>query len=99
MSTAIARLTPADFEEAMDVLNFSFGFEHPHNFETLLPVLYHPGAEAMSWNWALREEGSIRAIVGVFPSPGNWAMPRCASPASAASPAIRATASAALWDN
>ena len=51
----------------MDVLNFSFGFEHPHNFETLLPVLYHPGAEAMSWNWALREEGSIRAIVGVFP--------------------------------
>jgi len=67
MSTAIARLTPADFEEAMDVLNFSFGFEHPHNFETLLPVLYHPGAEAMSWNWALREEGSIRAIVGVFP--------------------------------
>ncbi len=67
MSTAIARLTAADFEEAMDVLNFSFGFEHPHNFETLLPVLYHPGAEAMSWNWALREEGSIRAIVGVFP--------------------------------
>ena len=57
MSTAIARLTAADFEEAMDVLNFSFGFEHPHNFETLLPVLYHPGAEAMSWNWALREEG------------------------------------------
>ena len=67
MSTAIDRLTAADFEEAMDVLNFSFGFEHPHNFETLLPVLYHPGAEAMSWNWALREEGSIRAIVGVFP--------------------------------
>ena len=67
MSTAIARLTAADFEEAMDVLNFSFGFEHPHNFETLLPVLYHPGAEAMSWNWALREEGSIRAIVGIFP--------------------------------
>ena len=67
MSTASARLTPADFEEAMDVLNFSFGFEHPHNFETLLPVLYYPGAEAMSWNWALREEGSIRAIVGVFP--------------------------------
>ena len=67
MSTAIARLTASDFEEAMDVLNFSFGFEHPHNFETLLPVLYHPGAEAMSWNWALREEGSIRAIVGVFP--------------------------------
>ncbi|MDP6698193.1 MAG: GNAT family N-acetyltransferase [Candidatus Latescibacteria bacterium] len=67
MSTAIARLTAADFEEAMDVLNFSFGFDHPHNFEALLPVLYHPGAEAMSWNWALREEGSIRAIVGVFP--------------------------------
>ena len=67
MSTDIARLTTADFEEAMDVLNFSFGFKHPHNFETLLPVLYNPGAEAMNWNWALREKGRIRAIVGVFP--------------------------------
>lgn len=67
MPTEIARLQASDFEEALDVLNFSFGFQHPHNFETLLPALYQSSEEAMSWNWALRENGRIRAIVGAFP--------------------------------
>lgn len=67
MSTEITRLQASDFEEALDMLNYSFGFQHPKNFETLLPALYKAGEEQMSWNWALRENGRIRAIVGAFP--------------------------------
>ena len=67
MSSEINRLQASDFEEALDMLNFSFGFQHPKNFETLLPALYKAEDEHMSWNWAVRENGRIRAIVGAFP--------------------------------
>ena len=67
MSSEINRLQASDFEEALDMLNFSFGFPHPKNFETLLPALYKAEDEHMSWNWAVRENGRIRAIVGAFP--------------------------------
>ena len=67
MSSEITRLQASDFEEALDMLNFSFGFQHPKNFETLLPALYKAEDEHMSWNWAIRENGRIRAIVGAFP--------------------------------
>ena len=67
MHSEITRLQASDFEEALDTLNFSFGFQHPKNFETLLPALYQEKEEHMSWNWAMRENGRIRAVVGAFP--------------------------------
>ena len=67
MSTEITRLQASDFEEALDMMNYSFGFKHPQNFETLLPALYKAKDKEMSWNWAMRENGRIRAIVGAFP--------------------------------
>ena len=54
MPTDITRLQASDFEETLDVLNLSFGMQHPNDFETLLPALYQHGEEQMSSNWALR---------------------------------------------
>ncbi|MBT4501050.1 MAG: GNAT family N-acetyltransferase [Gemmatimonadetes bacterium] len=67
MSEEIVRLTAADFEDGMDFLNLVFGAYGPQNFETLLPAIYQPTEEWMSCNWAVRKNGKIRAIVGLFP--------------------------------
>lgn len=67
MNAEIVRLGVNDFEDAMDFLNMVFGAHGPHDFERLLPKLYRPTDESMSWQWAMREEGRIRAIVGLFP--------------------------------
>ena len=72
MSTAISRLHAADFEEALDVLNLAFGKAPPRDFEAILPALYRRGEEQMNWNFALRERGRIRAIVGLFPLVCRW---------------------------
>ena len=72
MSTAISRLHVEDFEEALDVLNLAFGKAPPRDFEAILPVLYRRGEEEMSWNFGLRENGRIRAIVGMFPLAYCW---------------------------
>ncbi len=72
MSTTISRLQAADFAEALDVLNLAFGKAPPRDFAAILPALYQREEEAMSWNFALRESGRIRAIVGMFPLACRW---------------------------
>ncbi|MFA6111425.1 MAG: GNAT family N-acetyltransferase [Candidatus Latescibacterota bacterium] len=67
MSEEIVQLTAADFEDAMDFLNLVFGAHRPHDFERLLPAAYQPTDELMSCNYAIRTEGRIRGIVGMFP--------------------------------
>ena len=64
---AVVRLAGADFDEAIAFLDGVFGEHRPHDFATLLPSIYQPCDELMSCNHALREEGRIRAIVGLFP--------------------------------
>ena len=64
---AVVRLAGADFDEAISFLDGVFGEHRPHDFATLLPSIYQPCDELMSCNHALREEGRIRAIVGLFP--------------------------------
>jgi GNAT superfamily N-acetyltransferase len=59
------QLQPRDHEEAIDFLNLVFSATGPHDFELMLPLCYRP--EDMHYNWAIREEGRIRAIVGLFP--------------------------------
>jgi GNAT superfamily N-acetyltransferase len=64
----VLRLTAGDFEDAMDFLNMVFSQAHePHDFAALLPWLYRPVDECMRWNMAVRENGKIRAIVGLYP--------------------------------
>lgn len=64
----VERLTAADFDEAMDLLNLVFSMSSvPHDFASLLPKLYRRDSELMRANLAIRLDGRIRAIVGVFP--------------------------------
>lgn len=68
MTPEIVRLTAADFDEAMDLLNLVFSMAHrPHNFARMLPLLYRPTDEHMGYNRAIRSGSRIRAIVGVIP--------------------------------
>lgn len=67
MSAEIVQLTAADFEDAMDFLNLVFGTHRPHDFENLLPAIYQPTDAQMACNYAVRKQGKIRGIVGLFP--------------------------------
>lgn len=65
----LVRLTAADYEEAVDFLDFVFSKAHrPHSFEEILPIIYRPTDEHMQCNFAVRENGRIRGIVGLFPA-------------------------------
>lgn len=65
----IKRLNANDFDEAMDLLDLVFSKAHmPHDFASLLPVIYRPTDEHMRCNFAACEGGKIRGIVGMFPA-------------------------------
>ncbi len=65
----IVRLKSCDFEEAIDFLDFVFSKAYsPTHFRKMLPLCYQPTDEHMSHNFAIRENGKIRAIVGLFPA-------------------------------
>lgn len=67
MENTIIQLTADDFEEAMDFLNLIFGVYNPHDFESLIPAIYRPTDEHMAYNHAIKQNGRIRAIVGMYP--------------------------------
>ncbi len=67
MSEQVIQLSAADFEEAMDFMNLVFSGYSPTDFAKLLPVLYRPTEEHMACNYAIRQQGRIRAVVGLFP--------------------------------
>jgi GNAT superfamily N-acetyltransferase len=67
MPESIVQLRAADFDDAMDFLNLVFSAHAPHDFARLLPTLYRPTDEHMGYNYAVRKDGRIRAIVGLFP--------------------------------
>lgn len=68
VSERIVQLTAADFEEAMDLLNYAFAFSHgPHDFPALLPKVYRPTDRHMGCNYAIRRGGRLAAMAGVFP--------------------------------
>ena len=70
MTDGIVRLSGEDFEAAMDFLNSVFGEHAPHDFEGLLPSIYRRTDEHMACNYAVRRDGAIKAVVGMFPI--NW---------------------------
>ena len=62
----IVRLTPADYEQAVDFLDLVFSqAKKPHHFEKMLPRLALP--DAMTHHFALKRDGRIRAMLGVYP--------------------------------
>jgi predicted acetyltransferase len=65
----IERLSANDFEEAMDFVNLVFSQTYgPMDFEKILPRLYRPTDEHMRQNLVVRDNGKIRALVGLYPS-------------------------------
>lgn len=64
----LVRLKANDYDEAMDFLDIVFSKAHcPHDFGSMLPIIYRPTDEHMHCNFAVRENGKIRGIVGLFP--------------------------------
>jgi predicted N-acetyltransferase YhbS len=70
MSTEVVQLTAADFDEGLAFMNAVFAAKKPdrfHDFHALLPSIYQPTDELMACNHAVRVNGELRAIVGLFP--------------------------------
>ncbi|BDI33142.1 hypothetical protein CCAX7_51930 [Capsulimonas corticalis] len=68
MPHEIARLTAQDYEELVDFISMVFSVAHgPTDFQTFGPAMYEPTDESMSQQYVVRENGRIRAAVGVFP--------------------------------
>jgi hypothetical protein len=60
-------LAAKDFEEAIDFINMVFSMAYcPFDFVKFLPRLNKPTDECMGWNLAVRENGRIRALVGMY---------------------------------
>lgn len=64
MTDSIFKLGASDFDEA--IAHLSLVFNDP-NFAQLVPSLYEPTDQHMGCNLAVRRNGRIAAIVGVFP--------------------------------
>ncbi len=67
MNVQIRQLSVTDFEEAMEMMNLAFFAGGPTQFQRIVPKLYRPTDELMSCNYAAVTDGSIKAVVGVFP--------------------------------
>ena len=65
----IVKLRACDYDDALDFLDFVFSKAYgPTHFGTMLPLCYRPTDEHMGHNFAVRENGKIRGIVGLFPA-------------------------------
>jgi predicted N-acetyltransferase YhbS len=59
---------PGDYDELIDVANYVFSHAHsPTDFPTLLPKLYRREYFMQGRHYTAREDGRIRAMVGVYP--------------------------------
>lgn len=69
MNQQITQLHQADYAEAMDFMNMVFSMDgEPHNFPELLPALYKPTEELMQCHYAIKIDGRIKALLGIYQS-------------------------------
>ena len=68
MSDEVIQLRGTDFDECMDFLNEVFSEHAPHDFAGMLPSIYQPTDEQMACNYAIRVDGKLAAVVGLFPA-------------------------------
>jgi predicted N-acetyltransferase YhbS len=68
MSDEVIQLRGTDFDECMDFLNEVFSEHAPHDFAGMLPSIYRPTDEQMACNYAIRVDGKLAAVVGLFPA-------------------------------
>ena len=66
----LVRLTGSDYAEAIDFLDLVFSQAgRPHHFEKMLPRMCAPDDEHMRRHFAVRVDGRIAAMLGVYPLP------------------------------
>ena len=69
MEYEIIRLSNKNYNEAIDFINMVFSMNYcPYNFPEMLPVLYKPTEEHMKCHYVIKEEGKIKALVGIYPA-------------------------------
>lgn len=70
MMLCAERLTMADRDEALSVLNRSFSHDtHVADFERNLPIMWTGEHDYMARHFGLREDGRLIALLGVYPLP------------------------------
>lgn len=68
MNYRIEQLGKEDYEAAIDFINMVFSLDYrPTNFPELLPTYYKETEENMKCHYVIKEEGKIRALVGIYP--------------------------------
>ncbi|MEX0775149.1 MAG: GNAT family N-acetyltransferase [Phycisphaeraceae bacterium] len=68
MPHSITRITAREFDELIAFLDVAFGHDTPErSFVHLLPASYQPDEAHCRCNYALRVEGKLAAVVGLFP--------------------------------
>jgi len=69
MEYEIIRLSRKDYSEAIDFINMVFSMNYcPYNFPEILSVLYKPTEEHMKCHYVIKEEGKIKALLGIYPA-------------------------------
>lgn len=69
MEYKIIRLSRKDYSEAIDFINMVFSMNYcPYNFPEMLPVLYKPTEEQIKCHYVIKEEGKIKALLGIYPA-------------------------------
>lgn len=67
-NNTIVRLKASDYDEALDFMNLIFSQTgRPTDFEKLLPKMCVPDDEHMNRHFAIKEDGRIRSLLGVYP--------------------------------
>lgn len=69
MEYQIERLKVEDYDELLDMLNRSFNKQEGDTFDVILPVMWERDEEHMAKHIAIRIDGKIAAVVGIYPLP------------------------------
>ncbi len=68
MPAHIEQLHANDYQDCIDFINMVFSMSGgPTDFPQLLPTYYTPTDASMQCHHVIRENGRIRALVGVYP--------------------------------
>ncbi len=69
MDYQIERLRAGDYDELLAMMNRVFHKQDGNTFDVFLPVMWERDDEHMSKHLAIRADGRIAAVVGVYPLP------------------------------
>ncbi|RSK26648.1 GNAT family N-acetyltransferase [Bacillus sp. HMF5848] len=64
----IVQLGKEDYRDTIDFLNMVFSMtDEPHDFPNLLPTYYKETQNHMNCHYAVKQEGKIKSLVGIYP--------------------------------